>query len=107
MKASNHLCICSQCKFRIRSCALYNEYELQYEDIYPAQLRSSVLAPVAEEVEDCRVDGFIIPESVVAVAAAADATDTIWFVKVTETNCIGERETEDSYKNIILRAWNT
>ena len=43
MKASNRLCICSQCKFQIGSCASYNEYELQYEDIYPAQLRSSVL----------------------------------------------------------------
>ena len=51
---------------------------MRYEDIHPDQLRSCMLSSVQEEVEDCKVDEFIIPESVVGVAAAEDdVTDTI------------------------------
>ena len=101
MKASIRLCICDQCKLNVGLCSLYHEYDLIFEDINQAQLRSSVLPPVDDEVKECRVNDFITPESIVAVAADGDDdTDTIWFISVTKTKCVGDG-VKDGYENII------
>ena len=89
------------CKASIGSCPLYNENYLISQDVYSAQLQSSTLSPVEDEVDDCRVDDFILPDTYVAVAARdKDVQDTIWVIKVTETKCVGDGSADDYKINI-------
>ncbi len=47
------------------------------------------------------LDGFIVPEAYVAVAADNTSNDTIWIIKVIEANrCSTENEMDD-YNNVI------
>ena len=59
------------------------------------------MGPVAEEEEDCFAEEFVIPESIVAVAAAQNSLDTVWFIKVTETECFSAELVTDDYKHVI------
>ena len=86
-KAATRYCICARCQAEFGSCPLFKEYMLIVEPIYPPSLRSEKLVPVTTEEEDFEVAGFITPESIVAVAAAKNSPDTIWFIKVAEIKC--------------------
>ena len=100
-KAANCYCICPKCKMEFGSCSLFDEYQLNVETIHPAVVRSEKLGPVAEEEEDCLAEEFVIPESIVAVAVAQNSLDTVWFIKVTETECFSAELVTDDCKHVI------
>ena len=47
---------------------------------------------------DEQVNSYIKPGSFVAVAAPQSSKDTIWFIKVLETNLVNNKVSKDNYK---------
>ena len=89
--------------FHLGSCSLY---ELESHTIIPPKLRSEFLPSYEagnEDDDDNELGGsdFIVPDSIVAVAAPPESMDSIWFVKVLEIDCVEEQEMTGRYKNCI------
>lgn len=68
-----------------------------------ATLRSEKLVLVSSEKENCDQIEFVTPESIVAVAAAENAINTVWFIKVKLTKCCNKQPVTEHYK---LAIWS-
>ena len=102
-KAASRLCLCESYQIDYGSCSC-----LRSQVVYPASLRSGILPPIQhnnilEEIDDNNMaEVFIVPDTVVAVAAAPESVDTIWLIHVNTTNCISfKEENVDDYQHVI------
>ena len=107
-KAASRLCLCESCQIDYGSCSLFQEYELRSQVVYPASLQPGIMPPIQhnnilEEIDDNNMaEVFIVPDTVVAVAAAPESVDTIWLIHVNTTNCISfKEENVDDYQHVI------
>jgi hypothetical protein len=98
--AAPRMCICEQCTKKYGSCNLFSRYQLDVHELRDMPLRSHD-PPPPEDLGHMELDGFIVPEAYVAVAADNTSNDTIWIIKVIEANrCSTENEMDD-YNNVI------
>lgn len=99
-KASTRLCLCSQCKSKYGSCLLFIDYSLQVQELNTTSLRSRETAST-NVIDNDEVNDFIVPGTYVALRAT-DIQMPVWFVKVTEVDCINLQESvTDDYGNHI------
>ena len=98
-KAAPHLCICEKCKKQYGLCELFQSFPLVVHQMNNTCLRSAdTTEPVLEQQNDDNIVlEFMVPESVVGVAADKKSIDTIWFIVVKETICVLETDSTDSY----------
>ena len=95
-KAAPRLCMCDLCMNEYGSCQLFESYSLRVQDLHQPNLRS-VEEPQPEVVGEETVNDFILPDTIVAVAAPKKSIDTVWFIRVVEVNRVRETMEVDSY----------
>ena len=84
-KAADRICICDECKKSYGSCDMFSIYVIQ---------------PVTED-NDQNTSHFIVEDSYVAFVADTSSVDTLWFVKIVNTSCIGNGNDSDDYGHTI------
>ena len=100
LKAANRICICQQCQKGYGSCNIFSSYQIICHKLNKTYLRSKVTEQTtfAESNAICE---FIVADSSIAIAAEESSTDSIWFIKVTKTDCMGNDKGVDDYGHII------
>ena len=100
-RASPYLCVCDTCMVTYGSCSLFSSYELQTQQLKKIHLRSEV-EPVCGEITNDENDAseFLLADTYCAVAADKSSSDTVWFIKVKDSNNASVQMTDD-YNNII------
>ena len=85
IKAAQRLCVCDTCKIEYGSCPLFCEYEIVIQELNKTSLRSDFALEepvITDEDDDKRVNEFLLPGSICAIAADTKSIDTVWFVKI-------------------------
>lgn len=103
-KAASRICMCSSCAIEYGSCSIFEEFSLSTQIITIPCLRSHI--PPSNTINDLPEDedetnSFILPNSIVAVAASPSSFDTIWFVHVQEAYVTYGEASQDDYGHII------
>ena len=101
IKASPRLCMCTECKVILGSCSLFKEYELNVESLNKVSLRSNFQEKNVETETETDSTGFLLKNTVVAVAADDSHHETVWFIMIEEEEKSLIQAVEDSYGNII------
>ena len=106
-KASKRICICDKCKDQFGSCEQFAEYSLNVNQLNRIHLRSSnadvsMEEPTADEEDgESNIIDFLPENSFVAVAAGNNSIDTVWFVKIIDSDCLSDGSCVDDYGNAI------
>ena len=95
IRATSRICICDLCKVDYGSCKLFQDYTLQVQILKETLLRSSCMESNTSERNTDKCD-FLMPESICAVAADQQSSDTVWFIKI-EGESITKEEICDDY----------
>ena len=97
-KASQHICICSECMVEYGSCSLFRNNQLIVQELNKISLRASLLKPEELQTEEDKtyLSDFLLPGSVCAVAADTNSVNTVWFVKILE-ELVAEEDVIDDY----------
>ena len=95
-KAAPYLCICASCLLEYGSCDLFKTYTCNAETLNEVSLRSH-----EDEVHIEAPIDFLLADSIVAVAAAEDSSETMWFVKITKEVEQAENGLLDDYCNAV------
>ena len=95
-KAADRICICDECKKSYGSCNMFSIHEINPRTLNKTSLRSNVIQPVTEE-DDQNTLHFIVEDSYVAIVADTSSVDTLWFVKIVNTSCIGNGNDSDDF----------
>ena len=79
IKASPRLCVCSKCQVEYGSCELFSQYIVEVEQLKKMNSRS---AHIEEFLEKGVVCGFLMSDSICAVAADCMSSDTVWLIRL-------------------------
>lgn len=90
IKATNRLCIYKDYETE-HGCSLSKEYPLITHVLNWVNLHSEI--PDKKTVPDSTVSEFIMHSSVVVIAADKKSMDNVWFIKMIESDCIGDCNT--------------
>lgn len=84
-KASPHICICDSCMSNYGSCSLFEEFQLHVQFLNKVSLRDNFLSEEQNEEQinyESSVDDFILPNTICAIAADNNSSDTVWFIRI-------------------------
>ena len=116
-KASPRLYICQECKEMYGSCSIFSKYSLLSMRYDQPFMRSQLNANEQEEGsghcednendndddnDECELWDFLTAGSVVAVANEKASQDSVWFIKITDNNCVEKEIVFDLYHNSII-----
>ena len=108
LRAATQICICESCKGEYDSCDEFMEYPTpNVTQLNKAFLRSNTENPttVAQDVDKIAAD-FLVPGSLVAIAADTNSIDTVWFIQIVESNCVEDSMLCDDYGHKIAAGVN-
>ena len=100
LKAANRICVCQQCQKDYGSCNIFSSYPIICHKLNKTYLRSKVTEQTTLAESNAICD-FIVADSFIAIAAEESSMDSIWFIKVTKIDCVGNGKDVDDYGHII------
>ena len=103
LTAATQISICESCKGEYGLCDEFMEYPIpNVTQLNKMFLRSNTenATTVAQEVDET-VAGLLVPGSFVSIAANTNSIDTVWFIQIVESNCVGDGVLCDDYSHKI------
>ena len=100
LKAANRVCVCQQCQKDYGSCNIFLSYPIICHKLNKTYLRSKVTEQTAL-AESSAICDFIVADSFIAIAAEESSMDSVWFIKVTKIDCVGNGKDVDDYGHVI------
>ena len=95
IKAALRLCLCDECQIEYGSCSLFTEHSLVAGHLQEKLLRSEV--DEGDHAPSKSASDFLSTGSFCAVAADKSSPDTMWFILITEEECIVNCDSIDDY----------
>ena len=102
LRAATQICNFESCKGEYGSCDKFMKYPIpNVTQLNKVFLRSNTenATTVAQEVDETVAD-LLVPGSFVAIAADTNSIDTVWFIQIVESNCVGDGVLHDYGRKI-------
>ena len=102
IKATPRLCICDNCLVNYGTCDRFTSHDMSILHLNKVALRSSTKLDSSnnENTDETVAKEFVVPGTVVALAADSSSIDTVWFVKVVKV-CLSQEDEKDDYGHTI------
>ena len=91
-RAAPHLCVCEKCEVEIGSCEIFDDYELECNDLKGNVSRSDSL----NKPEQFNVNNMEITGSFGSILPSESSTEPLWFVFISE-ECVATESMVDGF----------